>query len=98
MRAWLELWLKNDIQAYKVLQELYCYHMLCTLYCLFTAGQLNGVDVSNLLCDTNDEIEEFMRKFGCEDLLTWKESKSEQAAEDVFADLYRVRIMENKIL
>ncbi|XP_067945615.1 chloride intracellular channel Clic-like [Watersipora subatra] len=52
-------------------------------------GQLNGVDVSNLVCDTNDEIEEFMRKFGCEDLLTWKESKEEQAAEDVFADLYR---------
>lgn len=48
------------------------------------------MDVSNLLCDTNDEIEEFMRKFGCEDLLTWKESKVEQAAEDVFADLYRV--------
>ena len=55
-------------------------------------GYLNGVDVSNLLCDTNDEIEEFMRKFGCEDLLTWKESKEAQAAENVFADLYRVNI------
>jgi len=54
------------------------------------AGQLNGVDISNLVCDTNDEIEEFMRKFGCEDLLTWKESKEEQKVEDVFADLYRV--------
>lgn len=52
-------------------------------------GQLNGVDITDLICDTNDEIEEFMRKFGCEDLLTWKESKSEQAVEDVFADLYR---------
>ena len=60
---------------------------------IFTVvGYLNGVDVSNLLCDTNDEIEEFMRKFGCEDLLTWKESKEAQAAENVFADLYRVNI------
>lgn len=54
------------------------------------SGELNGVDISNLVCDTSDEIEEFMRKFGCEDLLTWSESKAEQAAEDHFADLYRV--------
>lgn len=48
------------------------------------------MDISDLVCDTNDEIEEFMRKFGCEDLLTWKESKTEQEVEGVFEDLYRV--------
>lgn len=52
-------------------------------------GELNGVDISNLVCDTNDEIEEFMRKFGCEDLLTAKESAAQATAEAVFANLYR---------
>ncbi|PAA58712.1 hypothetical protein BOX15_Mlig009590g3 [Macrostomum lignano] len=49
---------------------------------------LKGTDLENLVCDTNDEIEQLMDVWRCPALALPKESPEEAAAERCFADLY----------
>lgn len=51
-------------------------------------GSVKGKEFTDLVCDTNDDIEEFIRKFECDDMRTGRESREEAEAEKMFLDLH----------
>ena len=61
-----------------------------TLFQVHKGVDANGVDMSNVECDTVDEIESLLDRFDCDDMYARRQSKKEAQAEQVFEDLYKV--------
>lgn len=54
---------------------------------------VTGNNISGLECDSIDDLEALLDRFGCDKLQSSRESQEERQAEKVFEDLYQVTFL-----
>ena len=64
--------------------------MVTVVFQVHKGVDAQGQDMTNIECDTVDEIEALIDRFDCEDMVSSRESKQEAKAERAFEDLYKV--------